>query len=120
MTSRRRLLKTALLTALTGLGVVRGSEALGAAPRAPRTPLEENDAAAKAVAYQQDARKVDPRLFATYRRGQSCATCALIEFGTARLRGCSLFPGKLVAAAGWCSAWQLRGGKSRLPFTAPQ
>ena len=109
MISRRRMLKFTLLTAVIGIPVMRGSGALGATPR---VPLDEKAAAAKAVAYQQDARTVDPRLFPTYRRGQSCATCALIEFGTARLRGCSLFPGKLVAATGWCSVWQLRGGKS--------
>lgn len=109
MISRRRMLNSAVVTALIGLRLGRGSRALGAAPGAPRTLLDEKDAAAKAVAYQQDARKVDPHVFPTYRRGQSCATCALIEFGTARLRGCSLFPGKLVAAAGWCSVWRLRG-----------
>ena len=112
MISRRRMLNSALLTTLIGLRVVGGSKVLGAAPAAPRAPLDEQDPAAKAVVYQQDARKVDPRQFPNYRRGQSCATCALIEFGTAPLRGCSLFPGKLVAAAGWCSVWQLRGGKS--------
>jgi hypothetical protein len=112
MNSRRRIVISTLLTACIGFRVACGSSALGAAPGVPRTPLNEEDAAAKAVAYQQDARRVDPRLFPTYRRGQSCTTCALIEFGTARLRGCSLFPGKLVAAAGWCSVWQLRGRRS--------
>ena len=111
MISRRRLLNSALLTACSGLGVVGGSRTFGAVP-AKRTPLEEREVAAKAVAYQQDARKVDPHLFPTYRRGQSCTTCALIEFGTAPMRGCSLFPGKLVAAAGWCNVWQLRGSRS--------
>ena len=105
MISRRRLLKCALLVTVSGLGVARGSSTLAAAPGAPRTPLGEQDAAAKALAYRQDARSVDPQRFTTYRRGQSCATCALIEFGTARLRGCSLFPGKLVSAAGWCSGY---------------
>jgi hypothetical protein len=109
MISRRRLLNGTLLAAIVGIRVMRGSDAFGAAPR---TPLDEKDAAAAAVAYREDARRVDPRLSPTYRRGQSCATCALIEFGTARLRGCSLFPGKLVAATGWCRLWQLRGGKS--------
>jgi hypothetical protein len=117
MISRRGMLSSALLTAFGGLGMAGGSRALGAEPGAKRTPLDEKDPAAKAVAYQQDARKVDPRLFPTYRRGQSCTTCALIEFGTAPLRGCSLFPGKLVAAAGWCTAWQLRGGKPQQPVT---
>ena len=104
------MLNSALLTALISLRAVGGSRA--PVPGARRTPLDEQDAAAKAVAYQQDARKVDPRLCPTYRRGQSCTTCALIEFGTAPMRGCSLFPGKLIAAAGWCNVWELRGGKS--------
>ena len=112
MNSRRLILSNILLTALVGFRAIGGSRALGAAPSAPRALLDEKDADAKAVAYQQDARKVDARAFPTYRPGQSCTTCALIEFGTARLRGCSLFPGKLVAATGWCSAWKLRGGKS--------
>ena len=112
MIRRRHLLTSALLTAFIGLRVVRGSRALAAAPSAPRPLMDVKDPAAKAVNYQEDARKVDPRLFPAYRRGQSCTTCSLIEFGTARLRGCSLFPGKLVVAAGWCSVWQLRGSKS--------
>jgi hypothetical protein len=110
MISRRRILKSALLVTLIGLRAVCGSRALGAAAGAPRTPLDKQDAAAKLFGYRQDARSVDPRVFPTYRRGQSCSTCALIDFGTARLRGCSLFPGKLVAAGGWCNGWQHRGG----------
>jgi hypothetical protein len=106
------MLSSTLLSAFSAVRVLIGSSALGAQPGAKRTPLEEQEAAAKAVAYQRDARKVDPGRSPTYRRGQSCTTCALIEFGTAPLRGCSLFPGRLVAAAGWCSAWQLRGSKS--------
>jgi hypothetical protein len=108
MISRRRLLGGGL-AALFALRLVRA--ALAAVPGAPRTPLDEQDVAAKAYAYQQDARSVDPRLFPGYRRGQSCSTCALIELGSARMRGCSLFPGRLVAAAGWCRSWQVRGGK---------
>ena len=99
---------------------MRGSGALGATAAAARTALQERDPAAKAVAYRQDARGVDARLFPTYRRGQSCTTCALIEFGTARLRGCALFPGKLVSATGWCSAWQLRGSKPPQSIAPPQ
>jgi hypothetical protein len=110
MISRRRLLGSAL-TALFALRLLRGEGALAAVPAPPRTPLDEQEAAAKAQAYEDDARSVDPRVFPTYKRGQSCATCALIEFGTARMRGCSLFPGKLVAAGGWCRSWRLRGSK---------
>lgn len=99
MISRRHLLKTALLTPLAG--TVRAD--------APRNPLSEQDRAAKALGYRQDARSVDTKAFPAWHRGESCANCALIEFGTARQRGCSLFPGKLVAASGWCSGWRARG-----------
>jgi hypothetical protein len=108
MTSRRQLLKNVLLATPIGLCAVRGPGALAAAPR---TPLDEQDATAKALGYRQDARSVDAQAYPAWRRGQSCSTCALVEFGTARLRGCSLFPGKLVAAGGWCSGWQQRGAK---------
>jgi hypothetical protein len=111
MISRRRLLGNAL-TAFFSLRLMRGAAALAAVPGAPRTPLKEKDAVAMAFDYRQDARTVDPRLFPSYLKGQSCASCALIEFGTGRMRGCSLFPGKLVDAGGWCINWQQRGGKS--------
>lgn len=112
MIRRRRMLTGALLTTFIGLSVGRGSRAFAARPSETRILLDEKDPAAKAVAYQENARNVDPRLYPTYRRGQSCTTCALIEFGTARIRGCSLFPDKLVVAAGWCNVWKLRGTKS--------
>jgi len=111
MISRRRVLKGALLAILIGHRVVRGPRALAASSGAPRKPLDEHDATAQALGYRQDARSVDAQAFPAWRRGQSCSTCALIEFGTARQRGCSLFPGKLVAAGGWCSGWQQRGSK---------
>ena len=111
MINRRHLLAGVLLAATAGLRIARGPDALAATAAALRTPLDEQDAAAKAQAYEEDARGVDPRQFPTYKRGQSCSTCALIEFGTARMRGCSLFPGKLVAAGGWCRSWRLRGSK---------
>ena len=76
MISRRRLLTRALLTPLSGLGVLVGLRALGAPAGGETHPLDEQEVAAKAVAYQKDARKVDPGRFPAYRRGQSCTTCA--------------------------------------------
>jgi len=111
MISRRRILNGALFMTLIGIRAVRGATALAAKPGAPRKPLDEQDPTAEALGYRQDARKVDPKEFPTYRSGQACSTCALIEIGTARLRGCSLFPGKLVSAGGWCSGWQQRAIK---------
>jgi hypothetical protein len=59
------MLSSTLFTAFSGLGMAGGSQALGAEPGARRTPLEEQEIAAKAVAYQKDARKVNPGLYPT-------------------------------------------------------
>lgn len=38
--------------------------------------------------------------------GQTCANCALIQGADGDAwRPCQIFPGKLVAADGWCSVW---------------
>ena len=71
--------------------------------------LNPAEPAAKAIAYIENAAKVDRKAFPSYRRGQSCATCSLMEFGTARARACSIVPDRLVWATGWCRVWKLRG-----------
>ena len=37
--------------------------------------------------------------------GQTCANCNLYQGGTAAAGPCPIFPGKDVAAAGWCKSW---------------
>jgi len=37
--------------------------------------------------------------------GQTCANCNLYQGGTAASGPCPIFPGKDVAAAGWCKSW---------------
>lgn len=98
--------RRALLLAL-GLGVA--GRTLAAAEK--RTPLDEKEPLARSIGYVANSRAVDAKAYPTYRRGQSCATCALIDFGTGRLRGCSLVPGRLVESVGWCRAWKLKGSK---------
>jgi hypothetical protein len=86
------------------------NESTAAAPDGAARPLlRADEPAALALAYVESSAKVDAKANPTWRRGQSCATCALIEFGTGRARGCSAVPGKLVLATGWCRAWRLRG-----------
>jgi len=88
------------------------------APAAPEAPpasssasatgplLDEKDPAAVALAYVDDASRVDKTRYPQYVAGQVCSNCSLYQ-GTAGSTqgGCSLFPGKQVAAKGWCSAW---------------
>jgi hypothetical protein len=91
-----------------------GAEAPAAKARpqqSGRTLLDPSEPEAMAVAYVHDARTVDPAKFPAFESGQTCQTCALLESGTGRMRGCSLFPGRLVMPTGWCTAWVPRGGR---------
>jgi hypothetical protein len=96
--ARRALLKQA------ALGLSLGPLALAAAPAAPAAELpliSEQDPAAKAVHYVGDASRAKGAA-----SGADCSTCSIYSAaGGASTGTCTLFPGKLVKAAGWCSAW---------------
>lgn len=98
---RRRLLRGALLgiaAAPLAYVSVRGSNAL--AQEMPE--LEESNPQAIALNYVHDATEKDDMRS----EGAICANCRLyLENDTADWGGCTAFPGKLVADAGWCSAW---------------
>ena len=65
--------------------------------------LSEDDPQARALNYRHDASAVD---HPDYREGQTCANCQLYTDADAAEWGpCAAFPGRLVAAGGWCSAW---------------
>ena len=68
--------------------------------------LAEDDPMAMGMKYTHDASTVVPATRANPAEVQNCANCALIqgEDGAA-WRPCQIFPGKLVAAKGWCSVW---------------
>jgi len=63
---------------------------------------------AQALLYVDDAANVDTSkaLAARFEPGQHCGNCVQLQGESPdEWRPCSLFPGKLVASAGWCSAW---------------
>ena len=103
--SRRRFLKgviaTTALTALSGGLPAHAAEA-------PK--LAEDDPTAKAMGYVAHAGKLDPAKEPTFKKGSTCASCALYQ--TAQDKGgfapCAAFPGKVVSKAGWCRAWAAR------------
>ncbi|MGC4029785.1 MAG: high-potential iron-sulfur protein [Steroidobacteraceae bacterium] len=103
--ARRRLLRALALAAT--ISAPRWALAAAAA----RTPLDEKEPAARTIDYVADAKTVNVGTHPTYKRGQSCTTCSFIEFGSGRQRGCSIVPGRLVNAAGWCKLWKLRGSR---------
>jgi len=95
-TSRRTLLKTLMLGAcIPALNVVSKNTA------ADDPLLRIDDPAAKARGYVDDA-----STSTAAPAGRACKNCALYAGADGSTQGpCSVFPGKQVKAAGWCSAW---------------
>ncbi len=100
--SRRRFVK---LTA-AGIAAAPLSTLLlqGSAQAADMPKVEESDPMAQGLSYVNDATKADP----AKRAGDDkfCNNCKLYKAGADAGWGeCAVFPGKLVNANGWCSAW---------------
>ena len=68
--------------------------------------LSPDDPMAAAMKYTHDASTVDPATRNNPAADQNCANCALIQGSDGdEWRPCQIFPGKAVAANGWCSVW---------------
>jgi hypothetical protein len=97
--SRRRLLQRLILgvpLAPVAAGALRTALAAGSAPL-----LAVDAPEAKAVHYVENARDAKGAT-----PGNDCANCGLYQGTNGSSQGpCSLFPGKEVKAAGWCSSW---------------
>lgn len=73
--------------------------------------LAEDDASAVALGYVHDAGAVDKSANANFVAGSTCANCQLYTGAPDTEWGpCSIFPGKLVAADGWCRTWIKKAG----------
>ena len=72
--------------------------------------LGEGEPQAVALGYKANAANVDKAKFAKYQDGQNCANCQLYTAKDANAGACSVFPGKLVAGAGWCNLWVKKAG----------
>lgn len=74
-------------------------------PASAASRLSENDPVAQAMSYKHVA--ADAAGHAKFAEGRTCDNCLLYkaDAGTPGWGTCSVFPGKLVAAEGWCSAW---------------
>ncbi len=68
--------------------------------------LAADDPMAMAMKYTNDASSVDPASRNNPAADQTCTNCALVQGADGDAwRPCQIFPGKAVAAAGWCSVW---------------
>ena len=100
---RRFMFKVNAATALSGTsGLARA--------QAKPVELSETDPQAVSLGYKVDATKVDKAKFKGYQAGQQCSNCNLFKAEANAANGaCAIFPGKNVAAKGWCSAWIKKG-----------
>lgn len=95
--SRRRFM-TGLAVSAAGLSVVDHRSAAQDMPI-----LAEDDPTAASLKYVANAADADASL---RKDGSFCHNCALYTGATEADYGpCSIFPGKQVAAGGWCSVW---------------
>ena len=98
--NRRQILKAGTVVAASMI-IARTGHA--------QEPLSESDPTAVALGYAEDATTVDTGKWEK-KAGpggdkQHCASCSLYQKKDDTVGGCSIFPGKLVAGAGWCNAW---------------
>ena len=101
MSSRRTLIKN-LATAVAAAVVLPNRRSLGAEP----PHLDVKDPAALALGYVENAAQADVKKYPQYVQGSNCDNCLQLQGKPGpSYRPCSLFPGKLVSAGGWCSGW---------------
>lgn len=88
-----------------------GTALLATKAQAQAAMLNEKDAQAAALGYAADTTKVDAKKFPKHAATQQCSNCQVYAGKAADPAGpCAIFPGKLVAGKGWCSAWVKKAG----------
>lgn len=93
---------------LQGLAVSAAAAAipLRAARGANADKVDVHDPQAVALGYVESADRVDRKKYPQYTAGSTCENCSQLQGKPGNnYRPCTLFSGKLVAVAGWCSGW---------------
>lgn len=71
--------------------------------------LAQDDPLAVTLAYTADTTTVSSESYPNHTNEQVCSTCVLsLSEAGAEFGPCSIFPGKFVAATGWCSLWAIK------------
>lgn len=99
MKERRKFLATTVC-GLAGISVVTAGHVQA------QTLVVETDTQAIALGYKANTAQVDQKKYPKHTAEQKCANCQLYQSKSANDGGCAVFPGKLVAAGAWCSAYQ--------------
>lgn len=101
---RRDVLK---LAALGSGGLMLGAGFSAYADDHGMEKVDPESGQAKSLNYVHDASEAKGH--AQFKEGSICSNCALWTGGESEWGGCGIFPGKQVAAAGWCAAWAPAG-----------
>jgi len=96
LTRRALFAQVAIGLSLMSLAVRKASSAQTVA----MPLLSEKDPAAQAVHYVEDASRAKD-----VQPGANCSNCSIYGALGDTQGSCTLFKGKLVKAAGWCSSW---------------
>lgn len=91
-TSKKQVSRRAVLKGLAAIPVIA---AVGYHGSASAEMVSPDDPTAKALEYTEHSTH----------EGQSCSKCNLYQGGAAASGPCPIFPGKDVAATGWCKSW---------------
>lgn len=106
--SSRSSRRVFLLTlAVAGPAIAQTKPAAAPAAKPAATPMvDPKDPTAAALGYVDDTAKADTKKYPKHAKEQSCANCQLFQGKAGDTSGaCAIFPGKHVAAKGWCSSW---------------
>ena len=101
--SRRKFIQTLAVALPVGTVALQNQALAGDLPQ-----LDPSDPTARALGYVHSAADVDASSpsAARFEVGQTCDNCVQIQGNDGDAwRPCGIFPGKSVAAAGWCSVW---------------
>ena len=92
ITRRALIVRSLILGAIAPV-----AETLGSSAALAESPsLDPNDPTAKALGYITQSTKSD----------EKCSNCSQFQGNAGSAQGtCTIFPGKNVAAAGWCMSW---------------
>ena len=90
----------------TTVGGLAGISVVTVGPVSAQTMVAETDPQAAALGYKANTAQVDQKKFPKHNAEQKCVNCQLYQSKSADSGACAVFPGKLVAAAAWCNAYQ--------------
>lgn len=105
MTDQKLTRRTFVTAAAVAVPVAAVFASRQAAAEGTLPKLDVNDPVAKALMYTPDAATVDKSKAPAFKAGNNCANCIQLQGTSGDFRPCNAFPGKLVSAKGWCSAW---------------